>query len=393
MVLDRKEPNYFGAGPAQLPTSVLQQAAKELIDFQEVGLGIGEISHRSKEAVKVIEDTKSRVRELLSVPQSYEIFFIQGGGTTGFSSVATNLTAASVGRNGFAGTAAYMVTGMWSQKAFQEAERLGINTEILFNTKHENGAYNSIPPVAEWIGKISKERHSYVYLCENETVHGVEWREVPKALAATGVPLVADLSSNIFSRKIDIERYGLIIAGAQKNIGLAGLTLYIVRKTLLYDILKVPDRKLLELGVPVSPIGTHYPTVVSNNSTYNTIPLFTLRIIDLVLERLLERGGIERQEAENEEKAGLLYDTIERFPDFYNLPVSKDVRSRMNIVFTIKKEGLETKFLKGAADLNLTGLQGHRSVGGFRASLYNAVEISSVRLLADYVSKFAQDNA
>ncbi|AMD22887.1 HHR118Wp [Eremothecium sinecaudum] len=393
MVLTREQPHFFGAGPAQLPTVVLQQAAADLIDYQGLGLGIGEISHRSKEAGKVIDDCKKHVKELLGVPETFEVFFMQGGGTTGFSSIASNLTAAKVGRDQKPGTAAYLVTGAWSEKAVQEAERLGISTEVIFNTKKASGDFVSIPATSEWVDKVTADKHSYVYLCENETVHGVEWPEVPLELAAKGVPVVADLSSNIFSREIDVNRYDLIMAGAQKNIGLAGLTIYIIRKTLLEDISKVPESQLRDMGVPIAPIASHYPTVVKNNSAYNTIPIFTLHIIDLVLQHLLKRGGLQSQQSVNEEKAKMLYEALDQHSDFYNLPVDKKVRSKMNVIFTLKKDGLNDKFVEEAAKLRLTGLKGHRSVGGFRASLYNAVDISSVRLLADFVVRFAQENA
>lgn len=191
---------------------------------------------------------------------------------------------------------------------------------------------------------------------------------------------------------INVADYSLIMAGAQKNIGLAGLTLYIIKKDILDDIAKVSPKQLRDASLPVSPIATDYPTVVKNDSAYNTIPIFTLHIIDLVLQRLLEQGGIESQQKENEEKAKILYEALDKFPEFYNLPVDKKYRSKMNVVFTIKKDGLDSKFLEEATKLNLTGLKGHRSVGGFRASLYNAVELSSVKLLVDFVTKFAENN-
>ncbi|AGO11965.1 AaceriAGR288Wp [[Ashbya] aceris (nom. inval.)] len=391
--MDRQPANYFGAGPALLPIDVLQQAARDLINFQGVGLGIGEISHRSKEAGAVIEATKAHVKELMGVPETHEVFFLQGGGTTGFSSIATNMAAAHVARTGQAGTAAYLVTGSWSSKAEEEAARLGLATERVVDVKRARGRYGSIPATEEWIGQLSRDKHSYVYLCENETVHGVEWPEVPEELAASGVPVVADLSSDILSREIDVGRYDLIMAGAQKNIGLAGLTLYIIRKRLLEDIASVTDEQLTAAGVPITPIATHYPTAVANNSAYNTIPMFTLHIMDLVFQRLLARGGLPVQQKENAEKAQILYAALDKYPDFYCLPVEKDARSLMNVVFTLKKEGLDDKFLEQAKARELTGLKGHRSVGGFRASLYNAVEVSSVRKLAEFVEKFAQENS
>lgn len=391
--MDRPQSNYFGAGPAQLPLPVLQQAAKDLINFQDEGLGIGEISHRSKAAAKVITDTKAHLKELFAIPDTHEVFFLQGGGTTGFSSVASNLSAAHFGKTGEVGTAAYLITGSWSEKSSQESERLGVPTEVIFNVKKDNGRFGTIPEPSTWVQKLDAKKHSYVYLCENETVHGVEWPEqLPRELIDSKVPIVADLSSDILSRKINVADYSLIMAGAQKNIGLAGLTLYIIKKDILDDIAKVSPKQLRDTSLPVSPIATDYPTVVKNDSAYNTIPIFTLHIIDLVLQRLLEQGGIESQQKENEEKAKILYEALDKFPEFYNLPVDKKYRSKMNVVFTIKKDGLDSKFLEEATKLNLTGLKGHRSVGGFRASLYNAVELSSVKLLVDFVTKFAENN-
>lgn len=393
MVLDRPETNYFGAGPAQLPLSVLQQAAKDLINFEGEGLGIGEISHRSKTAAKVISDTKSHLKELFEIPDTHDVFFMQGGGTTGFSSIASNMAAAYFGRTGTVGKAAYLVSGSWSEKAAQECERLGVPVDVLFNVKKESGKYGSIPPVEQWIDKLDTQKHSYVYLCENETVHGVEWpAQLPEELVKKNVPIVADLSSNILSRKINVSDYSLIMAGAQKNIGLAGLTLYIIKKDLLGDISKAAPEKLKEVGLPISPIATDYPTVVKNDSAYNTIPIFTLHIIDLVLRHLLAAGGLAKQQEKNEFKSSILYGVLDEFPDFYNLPVEKEHRSKMNVVFTIKKDGLDEKFLKEAEEENLKGLKGHRSVGGFRASLYNAIELSSVEKLANFVRKFAQEN-
>ncbi|SCW00605.1 LAFE_0C07888g1_1 [Lachancea fermentati] len=394
MSLEREEPHYFGAGPAQLPTNVLQQAAKDLINYANVGLGIGEISHRSKEAAQVIENTKANLRKLMKVPETHEVFFMQGGGTTGFSSLATNLSAAFVGKHGITAPAGYLVTGSWSSKSFEEAQRLGIDAEVLVNAKdYNNGKFGVIPPETAWADKLKAKKYSYVYLCENETVHGVEWPSLPKALTDSDIEIVADLSSDIMSREIDVSKYGVIMAGAQKNIGLAGLTIYIIKKSILDDISAASDDQLREAGIPITPIAFHYPTVVKNNSAYNTIPIFTLHIIDLVLQNLLKKGGVEAQQKENEEKANLLYGALDKHSDFYNVPVSKSCRSKMNVVFTLKKDGLDDKFLKEAGARKLTGLKGHRSVGGFRASLYNAVSLGSVRLLVKFVEDFAEENA
>lgn len=396
--LDREEPNYFGAGPAQLPTSVLQQAAKDLINYKDLGLGVGEISHRSKDATEVIDNSKAHLRKLLNVPETHEVFYMQGGGTTGFSSLASNLAAAYVGRTGEAAPGGYLVTGSWSQKAEEEAKRLRLATEVIMDARKAPGAdgkFGAIPDEAQWASRIAGKKFSYVYLCENETVHGVEWPALPQCLVdREDIEIVADLSSDILSREVDISQYGVIMAGAQKNIGLAGLTLYIIKKSILEDIKKAEadDAKLAALGIPVTPIAFSYPTVVKNNSAYNTIPIFTLHIMDLVFQNLLKQGGVAHQQQVNEQKARVLYGALDAHPEFYNLPVDKGCRSKMNVVFTLKKEGLDEKFLSGAAALKLTGLKGHRSVGGFRASIYNAVSLESVQKLADYVAAFAKEN-
>lgn len=393
--LNRNEPSYFGAGPAQLPTAVLQQAATDLINYNNMGLGIGEISHRSAPAKKLIEDTKSHLIELLDIPtDTHEVFFIQGGGTTGFSSIATNLAAAHLGKYGTPGKAGYLVTGSWSKKAFEEAERLNIPAEIIFDAKNFNkGKYGIIPDESKWEDKLKNSKdYSFIYLCENETVHGVEWPNLPKCLIDSNIPIVSDMSSDILSRKVNIANYDLIMAGAQKNIGLAGLTVYIIKKTLIDSIKLATPEQLTKFGIAQSPIATHYPTVVGNDSAYNTIPLFTLHVIDLVLQRAITNGGINEQEKENIIKSKLLYDIIDKYSFFYQCPVEKPFRSRMNVVFTIQKPELEEIFLREAESLGLTGLKGHRSVGGIRASIYNAVTLDSVTKLAEFMNNFAEKN-
>ncbi|GME75101.1 unnamed protein product [[Candida] boidinii] len=386
MSLDRAEPNYFGAGPALLPTSVLQQAAKDLINYNGLGLGAGEISHRSSDATKIINDTKQHLTELLSIPDTHEVFFLQGGGTTGFSSIATNLTAAFVKKTGKAGKAGYIIDGTWSKKSYEEAVRLGVETYTVIDAKKEDGKFGSIPDVEKWNIPSDLSETSYVYFCDNETVNGVEFTEFPFE-KFPGVEIVADMSSNFLSKEIDVSKYGVIMAGAQKNVGLAGLSIYIIKKSLLEQ---ASDDELKALNLPLSPIAFHYPTVVKNNSAYNTIPIFTLHIIDLVLKHLLELGGLVAQEKLNKEKASKLYNILDQYPTVYNLPVDKKYRSNMNVVFTIKDGSLDSEFLKAATEKTLSGLKGHRSVGGMRASLYNAVSLNSVNLLVDFIKEFGE---
>lgn len=385
MSFQREQANYFGAGPALLPTDVLKQAALDLFNYEDANLGIGEISHRSKSAMKVIDDTKFNFKELLNIPDTHEVFFMQGGGTGAFASVAYNLMANYAKRSGKKGRAAYAVTGAWSKKASEEAQRLGFDVDIVVNGKENK--FTSIPPYSQW-KPIDAENTAYLYVCDNETVHGNEFSDVPSSdYLPEGVELVADTSSNIFSKKIDISKYGLIVAGAQKNVGLAGLTIYIIKKSLLEQ---ASDDELKALSIPLSPIAFNFPTVVANNSAYNTIPIFTCHILRLVSSKLREEGGIEKKQVENEYKAKILYEALEKYPEVYRLPVEKASRSHMNVVFTLPSEEIETAFLAGAAERDLTGLKGHRSVGGCRASIYNAVTPESVEKLVAFVNEFAQ---
>lgn len=386
--LDRPEPNYFGAGPALLPTSVLQQAAIDLINYENGGLGVGEISHRSKPASKIIDDTKANLKKLLDIPDTHEVFFMQGGGTTGFSSIVYNLFAAYAEKTNKKGRAAYAVTGAWSKKSAEEAKRLGFEVDIVVNTKDQK--FTVVPPYSAW--KPISADTAYLYVCDNETVHGNEFKDTPGPdYLPEGVELVADMSSNILSKKVDVSKYGLIMAGAQKNVGLAGLTIYIIKKSLLNQ---ASDEKLRELDIPLVPIAFHYPTVVSNNSAYNTIPIFTCHILKLVTEKLLEQGGLEFIEKQNKKKAQDLYAALGKYPAFYRLAVTDPKsQSAMNVVFTLPTEELETEFVKQAAEKGLSGLKGHRSVGGMRASIYNAVSPTSVDLLVDFVNEFAEKHA
>lgn len=385
--LEREEPFYFGAGPALLPGPVLREAALDLISYDGINLGIGEISHRSKPAIKVIDDTKANLTKLLSIPETHEVFFMQGGGTTGFSSVAYNLMANYAKKTGTKGRAAYAVTGSWSQKSAEEAARIGFDVDVVVNTKASK--YTEIPPYSEW-KPIDPATTAYLYVCDNETVHGNEFRDSPdSSYLPEGVELVADMSSNILSKPVDVSRYGLIMAGAQKNIGLAGLTIYIIKKSLLEH---ASDDELKKLNIPLAPAAFDYPLVVKNNSAYNTIPIFTCQVIKLVTEKLIKEGGVEAIEKINAEKAKILYAALDKYP-IYNTLVRRQDRSRMNVVFRLPSEELDNEFAAEAAKHKLTGLKGHRSVGGMRASLYNAVPLAAVEALVNFVGDFAESHS
>lgn len=381
--LDREQPHYFGAGPALLPKEVLKQAALDLVSYNGDDLGIGEMSHRSKPAVKVIDDTKANLVKLMNIPDTHEVFFMQGGGTTGFSSIAHNLMANYATKTkGKLGKAAYAVTGSWSKKSLEECKRLGFEGYDVVNTKDIK--FSDIPDYKDW--KPIKPDTAYLYVCDNETVNGVEFDSTPDEYLPEGVELVADMSSNILSKPVDVSKYGLIMAGAQKNIGIAGLTIYIIKKTLLEQ---ASDEELKSWGVPLTPIAFHYPSVVSNNSTYNTIPIFTCHVIKLVTEKLIAEGGVESMTEINNKKAEILYQAIEKYPSVFKLQVNnRELRSNMNVVFTGTSSDIEAKFIEQATNKGLKGVKGHRSVGGMRASIYNAVSLESVVKLAEFIDEF-----
>lgn len=389
---DRPLPHYFGAGPALLPTSVLQRASRELINYNGLGIGLGEMSHRSKEAADIIEKSKSTMKELMNIPDTHEVFFAQSGGTGGFSAIVYNMLGWYAAEKGKKGKADYIVTGSWSAKAAEEAERLGVNVNYVVHAKKSSstGKYGSIPPISEWKYGDAADT-AYVYYCDNETVSGVEFPFVPQV--PEGVELVADMSSNFLSRRVDVSKFGVIFGGAQKNIGIAGISLYIIKKSLL---VRPSDSTLRSLDVPLAPMCLDFPTTVENNSVYNTLPIFTLAIILYNNEHLLAKGGLPAQEEESNAKAEKLYAALDKNSDIYKTVVDKNCRSRMNIVFRIPGESeddtsKEEQFLKDAAIWGLTGLKGHRSVGGIRVSNYNAVDPSSVDLLVDFLNDFAKE--
>ena len=378
----RQETHYFGAGPALLPSEIVSQAAADFVNYNNLGLGLGEISHRSSDAIKIVNDTKANLVKVLNVPDTHEVLFLQGGGSGGFAAIAYNMIAAFASKTGKKGKADYFVTGDWSSKAAKEAERLGFDVNYVVDAKKaNNGKFGVIPDKSQW--KFSNpEETAYVYYCDNETVAGVEFPYIPEV--PEGVELVADMSSNILSREIDVSKFGLIFGGAQKNIGIAGVSFYIVKKSLYEN--RISDKELIALGIPLAPIVFDFATIAKNNSTYNTLPIFGVHVINLCLLKMLANGGLSNQQKISERKAELIYKTLDKYPQVFNLPVDKSVRSKMNIVFTLKEEDA---FLSQAAARGLTGLKGHRSVGGIRISNYNAVSEESVKLLVEFIEEFA----
>ncbi|KAK2811826.1 hypothetical protein FQN50_001864 [Emmonsiellopsis sp. PD_5] len=428
--------SYFGAGPAPLPTPVIESAAAALINYNDTGLGLSEISHRSPTANKILADTKTNLATLLDIPtDDYEILFMQGGGSGEFSAVVYNLVGAWVERRRRAIVQAggqegeeelkrvveeelrvdYLVTGSWSAKAAQEAKRLigekFVNVAVDAREGSGGGKFGNIPAESEWrLTKTKKEggkgAPAFVYYCDNETVDGVEMQGFPKVLEAGAGGdaedederlVVADMSSNFLSRKIDVRKFAVIFAGAQKNVGVAGITVVIIRKSLLPPAIATPNPSLLRslgLGSVISPIVFDYGTIAKNNSLYNTLPIFNLWIAGEVIASLVATYGSQKvsgQEAVANEKAALLYGVLDKYPEVYRVVPEKGVRSRMNVCFRVHggDEGREKEFLAGGEKRLLQGLKGHRSVGGIRASNYNAVPVENVRKLVEYLDDYA----
>ncbi len=353
----------FSAGPAVLPVPVLEEAQRDMLSLPGVGMSVMEISHRSKTFDEIIGSAESSLRELLGIPDNYKVLFLQGGASLQFSMIPINLLAE--GR-----TADYIITGSWGKKALKEAKRVG-TTNVVADTA--DSRYSRTPEQHEL--KLSADA-AYVHLTSNETIEGVEWKELPDV---GDVPLISDASSNILSRPEPVEKYALIYAGAQKNMGPSGLTLVIIRKDLL-------ER---------APAGLHtmldYRTHAENSSLYNTPNTWGIYILNLVCKWLKERGGLEGMHRENEAKAGLLYDAIDA-TEFYRGHAAREARSLMNVTFRLPTEELEKQFVQEATAAKLDGLKGHRSVGGLRASIYNAFPRAGVEALVEFMKEFERKN-
>jgi phosphoserine aminotransferase len=369
----------FGAGPSALPASVLQKASKAVVEYEpETNLSILEISHRSNTFKTIINKTIDDLKSLLNIPSNYKVLFLQGGGSGQFSAVALNLLA-NRGKNR---PVDYIVTGGWSAKAAEEATNLGANVNIAVNSKKVYGSYVGIPKQEDW--SLSGKDAAYVYYCANETVYGVEFDYIPEV--HPDVPLVCDMSSNILSRPFDVSKFGLIFAGAQKNIGPSGVTIVIIREDLLSHL---PDKTEFN---PI-PIVLDYSVMAENNSLYNTPPVYSIFVTGLMLQWITENGGASGMDALAERKSNLLYTYLEN-SNFYKCPVNAGCRSCMNIVFRLNTEALEEEFIKKAAnDHRFYQLKGHRSVGGIRVSCYNAVPVEGVEKLLKFMDEFAKEHA
>lgn len=353
----------FSAGPGVLPLPVLEEAQQNLVSLPGVGMSVLEISHRSKVFDEIILGAEADLRKLLNISDDYHVLFLQGGASTQFSMVAMNLMEKG-------GKADYLVTGVWSKSAVKEAKKVG-TVNIAASTESENFA--RIPKQEEF--KLDPEA-AYVHYTSNNTIYGTEWHWIPEV---GNVPLVCDASSDILSRPLDVNRHALIYAGAQKNMGPAGVTMVIIRK----DLVKEPPA---DMGTMFA-----YKTHADSKSLYNTPPVFPIYIVGLVAKWLLSIGGLEVMRQMNEEKGKMLYDAIDS-TDFYRGHAAADSRSLMNVTFRLPNEELEARFVKESTAAGLDGLKGHRSVGGLRASIYNAFPKEGVAALVEFMKEFERRN-
>jgi phosphoserine aminotransferase len=368
----------FSAGPAAMPQEVLAQAADEMLDWPDAngrrcGMGVMEMSHRGKEFLSIYTQAEADLRELLAVPAHYRILFMQGGGLAENAIVPLNISALKADANA-RGAADFVLTGSWSEKSFDEAGKYCQPSAI---ASGKDTGYTSIPDARSWQLNANA---SYVHICSNETINGVEYHTLPdlKSLGSNA-ELVIDFSSHVASRGVDWSRVGLAFGGAQKNLGPAGLTLVVVREDLMGHALDI------------CPSAFNYQTVAQNGSMYNTPPTYSIYIAGLIFQWLKRQGGIAAMEAANEAKADHLYQTIDGSSLFFN-KVQVDCRSRMNVPFFLREESLNDAFLAGASKAGLLQLKGHKSVGGMRASIYNAMPLAGVQALTAYMQEFERSH-
>ena len=366
----------FSAGPSCLPEEVLNECAAEMLDYKGTGLSVMEMSHRSKAYEPIIQDAEAMVRKLMNVPENYKVLFLQGGGSTQFAMVAQNLGIRS-------GKAAYIETGVWAKKAAAEAKKLGVDVDVIASSKDKG--YSYIPRVEKVEGD-----YDYVYICLNNTIMGTHYEYLPE----TGdIPLVADISSCVLSEPLDVSRFGMVFAGAQKNLAPAGVTLVVIREDLITDSPRAGTPTML-----------CYKTHADAGSMYNTPPCYTIYVLGKVLHWIEKNGGAEGMLKRNREKADYLYNFLDS-SDFYHATAEKGSRSLMNVPFLTKysagatdeaslakEKEINDKFVKEAAAAGLVNLKGHRLVGGMRASIYNAMSLDGVKALVEFMKKFAAEN-
>lgn len=355
--------NFF-PGPATLPLEILEEAQRELLNFRSTGMSILEISHRGKDYEEIQNETETLFKELLNAPSDYRVLFMGGGASTQFALVPMNFSAQG-------NEVDYIVTGSFAEKAQEEAARI-VKANIAATTKGNN--YDRIPGRDEI--KLSKAP-VYVHMTSNNTIYGTQWQDMPEF---NGIPLIADMSSDILSRPFDVSKFSLIYAGAQKNLGPAGVTVVLVSP----DLLAKANKNL--------PVIFQYGTFAKNNSLYNTPPSFAIYLINLILKWVKKNGGLNAMEKRNLEKAKYIYDVIDNSNGFYRGHAQKEARSLMNITFRLPNEEMESAFISEAKKASLIGIKGHRSVGGMRASIYNAMPLEGCKRLADLMNDFAKRN-
>ncbi len=353
----------FSAGPSMLPVEVLKKAQSEMVEYGTAGMSVMEMSHRSKDYEEIINGCEALVRELMHVPDNYKVLFLQGGGSSQFAMIPMNLAKKNKKCD-------IVVTGQWAKKAAQEAERYITVNKIA----------SSADKTFSYIPKLDKSTFSkdadYFYICMNNTIYGTKWNNLPD----TGdIPLVADISSMVMSEEIDVTKFGLLFAGAQKNLGPAGVTLVIVREDLIGD------------AMDICPTMFNYQIHADNGSMYNTPPTYGIYIMKLVLEWIKAQGGVKAVQAVNEKKAAILYDFLDSSEMFRGTVVKED-RSLMNVPFVTGDDELNAKFIKEAKDAGFVNLKGHRTVGGMRASIYNAMPVEGVEKLVAFMKKFEEEN-
>lgn len=353
----------FSAGPSNLPLEVLEIAAKELVSYGDAGMSVMEMSHRSKAYISIIDQAKADLIDLLNIPDNYEVLFLQGGASLQFSMIPMNLGTKSK-------KAQFVNTGVWSKKAISEAKKF-IKVEVIASS--EDKVFSYIPNVDESAIDPSAD---YFFITSNNTIFGTSWSSLPDT---KGVPIIADMSSDILSKPINVADYGLIFAGAQKNMGPAGLCVVIIRK----DLIGLADASI--------PTMMDFKTHADEDSMYNTPPTYSIYMAGLVFKWLKKLGGLTAIQQINEAKAKILYDYLDS-TDFYDAPVVKEARSLMNVTFVCKTEELNDAFVKGANKKGLVNLKGHRLVGGMRASIYNAMPTEGVQALVDYMKEFEAQN-
>ena len=353
----------FSAGPSMLPVSVLEEAARDMLNYKGCGMSVMEMSHRSKVYEEIIHDAEAALRKLMNIPDNYKVLFLQGGASTQFAAVPLNLLSKD-------GKADYIVSGQFSKKAYEEAKKYG-DIQVAASSAMDN--FSHVPSFS--LSDLRPDA-DYVHICYNNTIFGTKYPEIPD----TGsIPLVADMSSCIISEPVDVSRFGVIYAGAQKNMAPAGLTIVIIREDLLGK------------ARPETPTMLNYQIMAENESMYNTPPCYCIYIAKLVYEWILGMGGLEEMKRRNERKASLLYDYLDS-QDYYTAPVEASSRSMMNVTFVTGDKDLDAKFAKDAAAAGLANLKGHRSVGGMRASIYNAMPYEGVEALVAFMKKFAEEN-